>query len=151
MKRILMILLAVLLLSGCAGVQVAANNPAKVAGVALGTYVAIKYPAMAPQARFYASGLLAMAKEGKVSFDQAMEAVALLDVPGDPELVALVSALMSAVTVEIETGQVNAELVAALEGFVQGLGGTSVVALGEQTQAAHDRFVGLLDRAGVPR
>lgn len=129
MKKIaflcVLMIAAVWVFAGCAGVTVSTNSDAaKIAGTAAGAYVAVKYPASVPTVKTYATGLLSIASEGKITSDQVTAAVlALYELVGnDAEAKLLIVAAVNAVTVEIKTGTVNEQAVSALTGFVEGLG-----------------------------
>ena len=115
--------LAVMMLMGCAGVSVATNDSAKVAGKIAGVYVASKYPAATSTILPYAKGLLQVAQEGNLTSDQVTAAVMVLygQLGDDAELKTLIVAATSAITVEIQTGTVNTQAISALEGFIAGL------------------------------
>jgi|GEM_PF-6418331 len=125
MKRgiLMLLLLTLACLIGCAGVTIATNDTAKIAGKAAGIYVATKYPAVSAIAVPYAKGLLQDAKYGKLSSDSMTAAIAALNsqIKSDAEWKVLLTALTSAITVEVQVGAVNAQAVSALEGFVEGL------------------------------
>jgi hypothetical protein len=118
----LMILIFACLI-GCAGVSVATNDSANIAGKVAGVYVASKYPAASAMILTYARGMLSVAEEGKLSSDQITTAVAALygQIGNDAELRTLVVAMTGAVTIEIKTGEVNSQAVSALKGFIAGL------------------------------
>lgn len=118
---LVMVLMAALI--GCAGVTVATNDTAYIAGKAAGIYVATKYPATKAAALPYAAGLLSIAKDGTFTSDQMTAAIAALySSTGDnAELSTLVMAMTSAVTIEIKAGVKNDQVVSVLEGFISGL------------------------------
>jgi hypothetical protein len=130
MKKIaflcVLMIAAVWVFAGCAGVTVSTNSDAaKMAGKVAGAYVAVKHPASVSTVKTYARGLLSIAGEGKITSDQITAAVlALYELVGnDAEAKLLIVAAVNAVTVEIKTGTVNEQVVYALTGFVEGLGG----------------------------
>jgi uncharacterized 2Fe-2S/4Fe-4S cluster protein (DUF4445 family) len=122
MKK-LAIVMAAMMLMGCAGVSVATNDSAKVAGKIAGVYVASKYPAATSTILPYAKGLLQVAQEGNLTSDQVTAAVMALygQLGDDAELKTLIVAATSAITVELQTGAINSQAVSALEGFIAGL------------------------------
>ncbi|MEN6360021.1 MAG: hypothetical protein ABFD59_08195 [Smithella sp.] len=127
MKRIALIAVAAFFLIGCAGVSLSTDNSksnwAYMTGKDIGTIVAMKDKSFAADAAVYAEGVLTRAKAGNIT-QSDLDAVKMKlasRFAGDPEYIAAYLLFQNHVTITLEPGKVDQNLVDAIQGFMDGL------------------------------
>jgi hypothetical protein len=132
----LIVLCTVFLLEGCMTTQTATgqggNAPPLIqvgqidltaVAKAAGIVVAKQCPEIVAEAIPYANGLLAMAKEGKLTNADLVKAVRMLKdkIGTKAESIAEIALLASGLTFNIQPGAVDNRIVQALQGFIEGM------------------------------
>jgi len=127
-KRILFLIPALIVLAGCAGIQVSTapstdESKAYRHGKAIGSGLALAYPDQVAVALPYAQGLYAVAKDGTITDAQVAKALALVaeKLGGNAALKASIAIVTSEIGLTVKTGTVNPNLVDALKGALDGM------------------------------
>jgi hypothetical protein len=127
-KRIILSIAALLVLAGCAGIQVstapsADGSKAYRHGKAIGAGLALAYPDQVAAALPYMQGLYAVAKDGTITDAQVAKAMALAaeKLGGNAALKASIAVVTSEIGLTVKTGTVNPNLVDALQGAIDGI------------------------------
>ncbi len=127
-KKILLLVSALLVLAGCAGIQVSTTPSADVSiaykhGRAIGAGLALAYPDQVAAALPYVRGLYAVAKDGTITDAQVAKALALVaeKLGGNAALKASIAVVTSEIGLTVKTGTVNPNLVDALQGAIDGI------------------------------
>jgi len=124
MKKILVVsLIVVFMLVGCAWFQANQGNICLTAGTAVGMFVAEKYPAQAPLILQTAQGVLADLQAAKIT--GADFSVYINDLLAqcnmDADLKLLIVAAVDSISVTWTTGQVNTDAESVVQGVINGL------------------------------
>ena len=127
MRKLFILALAALLISGCAGISSIhiSDDASTAAGTAVCVLVKAKYPDVAKQALPYANGLLTAAKSGTVDNRMLLPAIdsLLAACNADASLKVLIDTAATLVDIQVQTGQINTKLIDALNGCIAGIGG----------------------------
>jgi len=126
-KKILLLVAALVVLAGCAGIQVstapADGSKAYKHGKAIGAGLALAYPDQVAVALPYVQGLYAVAKDGAITDAQVAKALALAaeKLGANAALKASIAMVTSEIGLTVKTGTVNPNLVDALRGALDGM------------------------------
>ncbi|MEN6423320.1 MAG: hypothetical protein ABFD76_15380 [Smithella sp.] len=132
MKKILAVFVMLMFfvcMSGCDVSTGTTSNYAKIGKLA-GAYVVLYQAEKVSQVKTYAQGLLALAETGNIDSTTLIAAANLLanECAKDEKIVAYINMALILFDIEINTGTVNSDVVSLLNGFISGLGATTVEA-----------------------